>query len=247
MPISPNQGPTSGGSTVTITGVNLAGALSVKFGPNNATITANTPTSVTVTSPAGTGVVNVTVTTNGGTSNFLPFFYILSPIVVDVLPNSGPLSGGNTVTISGYNLSTATSVNFGANSATPTVINDGTLSVTVPAGSSTGSIEVTVITTGGVSAGQDYIYVDAPTLDSLSPSSGSTGGGTSVTLTGTNLLSATSVTFDGVPAPFGIINSTTIAAIAPPGSAGAVDVVITTSGGSATAVGAFTYISGPGI
>ena len=42
MPISPNQGGTQGNTTVTITGVNLAGALSVHFGDQLATITANT-------------------------------------------------------------------------------------------------------------------------------------------------------------------------------------------------------------
>lgn len=51
MPISPNQGTTGGGTTVTITGTNLAGATAVKFGSKPAAITANTPTSVTVTSP----------------------------------------------------------------------------------------------------------------------------------------------------------------------------------------------------
>lgn len=51
MPISPNQGTTGGGTTVTITGTNLAGASAVNFGSKLATITANTPTSVTVTSP----------------------------------------------------------------------------------------------------------------------------------------------------------------------------------------------------
>lgn len=53
MPISPNQGSTGGGTTVTITGVNLANATAVKFGSKLATITANTPTSVTVGSPSG--------------------------------------------------------------------------------------------------------------------------------------------------------------------------------------------------
>lgn len=73
MPISPNQGTTGGGTTVTITGTNLAGATAVKFGSKPAAITANTPTSVTVTSPSGSGTVPVTVTTAAGTSNPLNF------------------------------------------------------------------------------------------------------------------------------------------------------------------------------
>lgn len=51
MPISPNQGSTSGGTSVTITGVNLAGATAVHFGSRTATITANTPTMISVIDP----------------------------------------------------------------------------------------------------------------------------------------------------------------------------------------------------
>jgi len=124
MPISPNQGSTSGGTTVTITGVNLAGSTAVHFDNKLATITANTPTMVTVINPAGNGVVPVTITTNGGNSNPLNFYYIEFPIITALASASGDTAGGNTVMINGYNLSTASNVNFGSNSATPTVISD---------------------------------------------------------------------------------------------------------------------------
>lgn len=247
MPISPNSGSISGGQTVTITGVNLSNVLSVKFGENLATITSNTPTSITVVSPAGTGVVSITVETTGGISNFLPYFYILPPIVTSLSSNQGPLAGGNTITISGYNLSTSSSVTVGSNSATPTVVNDSTLTFVVPAGATQGNVDVSVTTTGGISTPLKYGYVDTPTIDSISPASGSTSGGTVVTITGTNFTTTLSVTFDSSIAQFGVINSNTLFAITPSGSAGAVDVIVTTLGGSATAVGAYTYISGPGI
>lgn len=247
MPISPNQGNTSGNTTVTITGVNLAGATSVMFGPNPATITANTPTSVTVVSPSGSGAVGVDVITAGGTSNFLYFYYIAYPIVTSLSAQSGVTAGGNTILIDGYNLSTATSVNFGANTATPTVINDSQLSVVVPAGTSAGNVMVNVITAGGTSASLDYNYVDAPTITSLSPTSGPNQGGTSVTISGTGLSTTSSVTFGGSNASFGVISSTTIVCISPSGTVGAADVVVITSGGSTTSVGAYTYVSSPGI
>lgn len=246
MPISPNQGPSSGNTVVTITGVNLAGALSVHFGDELATITANTPTSITVLNPSGSGVVQVNVTTNGGTSNSLSFFYIPPPIVTSISPESGVVSGGNTVTINGLNLSTASSVSFGVNAATPTVVSDSILTVTVPAGS-VGSVAVSVTTSGGVAGGFNYSYIDAPTIDTLSPTSGPAVGGTSVTIGGSNFATTTSVTFDGINASFGVINSTTIAAITPPGTVGAVDVVVTTLAGNVTAAAAYTYVSGPGI
>ncbi|MEU5208657.1 IPT/TIG domain-containing protein [Streptomyces sp. NPDC020742] len=247
MPISPNQGSTAGGTTVTITGTNLAGATSVHFGTKTATITANTPTSVTVISPSGSGTVGVTVTTPGGTSNPLQFFYIGAPFKSNLSPAVGVTAGGNTVTINGTGLSTASAVNFGANAATPTVVNDGQLTVTVPAGAAPGPVSVSVTTAGGTNNGLSYTYVDAPTVTSLSPTSGSTSGGTVVTITGTSFSTTQSVTFDGNAAPFSVISDTSLSVVTPPGTAGAVDVVVTTSGGAATAAGAYTYVSSPGI
>ncbi len=67
--ISPTSGPTTGGTSVTITGTNLSSATAVEFGTNNASITSNTATQIVATSPSGsTGSVHVTVTTAGGTS-----------------------------------------------------------------------------------------------------------------------------------------------------------------------------------
>jgi hypothetical protein len=247
MPISPNQGSTGGGTTVTITGVNLSGATAVKFGTKSATITANTPTSVTTISPSGAGTVDVTVITSGGTSNPLSFFYVGAPFEASLSADSGPTAGGNTITLEGTGLSTASSVAFGANTATPTVISDSQIEVTVPAGAAAGSVAVSVNTAGGSSSGQSYTYVDAPTVTTVSPSSGTTSGGTAVTLTGTDLTTTTSVTVGGTVAPFAVVSSTTASVVTPPGSAGAADVVVTTTGGSATVVGGFTYVSGPGI
>jgi hypothetical protein len=70
--LSPNTGTIAGGDTVTITGTGFTGATSVTFGGMATTSFSVTGggTSITVTSPATTttGVVNVTVTTPGGTS-----------------------------------------------------------------------------------------------------------------------------------------------------------------------------------
>ncbi|MFJ6635866.1 IPT/TIG domain-containing protein [Streptomyces sp. NPDC091376] len=246
MPITPSQGSTGGGTTVVITGTSLSNATAVRFGSKLATITANTPTSVTVTSPSGSGTVGVTVTTAAGTSNPLSFYYIGAPFKASLSADSGPSGGGNTVTITGSGLATASSVAFGGNDATPTITSDSVLSVTVPAGAA-GSVGVSVTTTGGTNNGFSYTYVDAPTITSLTPTSGSTSGGTAVTIAGTGLSTTQSVTFDGVTAPFSVINSETVSAVTPPGAAGAVDVVVNTSGGSATEVDGYTYVTGPGI
>ncbi|MCS5516894.1 IPT/TIG domain-containing protein [Pseudomonas qingdaonensis] len=85
-----------------------------------------------------------------------------------------------------------------------------------------------------------------PTLNTVTPNSGPIGGGTSVTLTGTGLTGASSVTFGGVSATGWTINSPTqITATIPAGNAGVVNVSVTTAAGSASLTNAFTYIAPP--
>ena len=68
--VSPNSENVAGGTSVIITGTALTGATAVKFGTTPATsFTVNSATQITATAPAGNqGTVNVTVTTEGGTS-----------------------------------------------------------------------------------------------------------------------------------------------------------------------------------
>jgi hypothetical protein len=66
--VKPDSGPAGGGTTVTIVGDNLENVTSVHFGGAAATIISNSDETITVTSPAGEGTVDITVTTAGGTS-----------------------------------------------------------------------------------------------------------------------------------------------------------------------------------
>ncbi len=67
--ISPNYGPISGGSQIVITGSGFTGATTVDFGSTPGTdVKVISSTSISVTSPKGTGTVVVTVTTPSGTS-----------------------------------------------------------------------------------------------------------------------------------------------------------------------------------
>ncbi len=69
--VDPNYGSTAGGTTVTVTGVNLGTVATaiVDFGSNNpATIVSDNGTQLVVVDPSGSGSVNVTVTTADGTS-----------------------------------------------------------------------------------------------------------------------------------------------------------------------------------
>ena len=67
--LAPSSGPASGGTNVTVTGTNLAPGVSFSFGPNPATIlSCPSITSCSVTSPPGTGIVDVIATTAFGSS-----------------------------------------------------------------------------------------------------------------------------------------------------------------------------------
>ncbi|OWK39899.1 IPT/TIG domain-containing protein [Fimbriiglobus ruber] len=87
----------------------------------------------------------------------------------------------------------------------------------------------------------------APTLTSISPASGPTAGGTTVTITGTDLGNATAVAFGGVAGAIVSDTATQIVATAPVESAGVVDVTVTTAGGTSVTSSAdqFTYAIPP--
>lgn len=82
----------------------------------------------------------------------------------------------------------------------------------------------------------------APTITSVTPSSGATAGGTVITITGTNLGGVTSVTVGGSPVTVTGGTSTTITGTTPAGRAGPVNVVVTTPGGTVTDTGGYTYV-----
>jgi hypothetical protein len=251
--ISPTSGPLSGGTSVTITGSGFTGATAVTFGSTAATtFTVNSDTSITATSPIGSGVVDITVTTSYGTSatssaDQYTYVATAAPAVTGVSPSSGPLSSGPTVTITGSNLASATSVKFGTVEATILTNTAGSITVTPPTGTA-GTVHVTVTTVGGTSAtssADQYTYVATavPTFGTILPSTGTSDGGTSVTITGTNFVTgATSVTIGGNAATsVSVTSSTTLTAVTPSGSAGWVDVVVTTAGGSATGTKVYDY------
>jgi hypothetical protein len=252
--ISPSKGPTAGGTSVTITGTNLTNATSVKFGTiAAASITSDTATTIVAVAPAGAaGMADVTVTTTGGTSAISSadqFTYVAAPTVTAISPAAGPLAG-TSVTITGTNLAGATAVMFGTTAAASITSDTATTIVAVaPAG--VGPVDVTVTTAGGTSAtvsADQFTYVAAPTVVSIGPTMGPAAGGTSVTITGTNLAGATSVKF-GTVAAASITSdtATTIVAVAPAGAAGAADVTVTTAGGTSATLAAdlFTFVPAP--
>ncbi len=258
--VSPAGGSPAGGTSVTITGTGLSAATRVSFGRATATVTADSGTQITVTSPAGAGTVDISVTTPVGTSaataadHFTYTTAAAPPAVTGVSPASGSPAGGTGVTITGTGLSGATGVSFGSTPGTVTADSGTQVTATSPPGK--GTVDITVTTPAGTSAAtaaDNFTYTAAPPpppppppappmVSGVSPASGSTAGGTSVTITGTGLSGATGVSFGGTPATVTADSGTQITVISPPGK-GTVDITVTTPAGTSAATGAdhFAY------
>ncbi|CAG0962761.1 hypothetical protein PLCT2_00852 [Planctomycetaceae bacterium] len=167
------------------------------------------------------------------------------PTLSSVTPSSGPIAGGTNVTLTGTNFTGATSVTFGGTAATTfTVVSATSITATTPAHAA-GAVSVVVTTPGGSNAPTalfTYTASAAPTVTGVTPATGPTTGGTSVTITGTDFSGATSVTFGGTPATLvTVTNSTSITAVTPAHAAGPVSVIVTTPAGSNAANTLFTY------
>ncbi len=250
--LSPTSGPTAGGTAVTITGTDLGGATAVTFDGLSAAVTANTPTSVTVsTPPHAAGPVPVVVTTAGGTTSPLTYTYVAAPTLAGLTPNHGPVGGGTVVTITGTNFTGASAVSFGGTAAQSYTVNSPTqITATSPAHAA-GPVDVTVTTAGGASLPQTFTYYDQPVIGGggaigLDPDRGSTDGGTGVTITGTGFLGADDVTFDGDSRPFTVVDDTTITTTTAAHAAGPVDVVVSNPD-FASDPAVFTFVPLPAI
>jgi len=256
--VSPNSGPAAGGTTVTITGTDFEeDETSVQFDGIEATdVEVVNSTTLTAVTPAhAPGPVLVTVIVSGLGSVGQPNAFIYqgpSPTISSVSPDEGPTTGGTSVTISGTNFASGATVTFGGAAATGvSVVNATTITAVTPARPA-GDLDVTVTNPDGQSAtlndGFTYETAAAPTISSVTPSSGPTTGGTSVTIKGTNFASSVTVTFGGTNATNVVrVNATTITARTPArASAGSVAVIVRNPDGQqATLAGGFTYTSAP--
>jgi hypothetical protein len=259
MAVVPDVGPAGGTSTVMIVGLGLTDATAVDFGPTPASsFTVMNDQSITATSPPGSGTVNVTVTTPGGTSTPSTndrFTYAQSPVIASVAPSAGPLAGGTSVTITGSGFTGATGVAFGAvQAASYTVVSDTQITVASPGAAVAATVDVTITTPGGASAtsaSDKFSYIQNPAVATISPSAGPEAGGTLVVITGVGFTGATSVLFGAISATGHVVASDTeIVAVSPAAAQpGAVDVTVTTPLGT-SAIGSgdeFTYALAPSV
>jgi hypothetical protein len=171
------------------------------------------------------------------------------PTITSTSAHSGRTSGGTHVTIHGADFTNVTGVSFGNYPATGVkVLSASTISVFSPPHASARGVYVRVLTTHGASSVNDahFAYVAPPAVTSTSPASGTTAGGTVVTVQGTNFTQVTKVSFGSVPGTaLTVTSATSLHVVAPAHAAGPVDIRVTTSYGTSRAVGAdaFTYVA----
>ena len=222
--VSPTAGSAAGGTTVTITGTNLANATAVKFGSDRGNDRQRHGHADRGHQPgraAGDGGRDGDRPLGGTSATSAADSSPTSrPVVTASVPATGPAAGGTTVTITGTNLVGATAVEFGTTAAT--IISDSATQImaTSPAGGGHGGRD------GdhggrhvGHLGGRQVQLRDTPTVTTISPAGPATGG-TTVTITGTSLLNATAVDFGTTPATIVSDTATQIVVTAPANPAG---------------------------
>jgi hypothetical protein len=168
--VSPDTGPTSGGTAITITGTGFISGATVVIGQGSGSVTgAIAATSVKVVSSteitavtgggAKAGTWATFVKTSGGTSagnaasDFTYKLAAVVPTVTKVNPNSGPTTGGTAITITGTGFVSGATVVIGQGSGSVTGVIAATSVVVVS------STEITAVTGSGAKAGTWSLFV----------------------------------------------------------------------------------------
>lgn len=163
--------------------------------------------------------------------------------VTSVYPLEGCVGGGTQITITGSYLESTSSVTVGGTPCTGVIVRSANqVEATVPPGAP-GSAEIRLVTAAGtLVAGQTFGYLPA-SISAVAPSQGCVIGGTSVTITGSCLEGASTVTVGGVACPsFNVVSPTTITAVTPAGAAGPAEIRVVTAASTAVATAGFTYL-----
>src|SRR5207237_8993207 len=146
------------------------------------------------------------------------FSYAASPTVSSVSPNSGPASGGTTISIAGTNFVSGATVKVGGVAATGVSVVSATQVSAVAPAHAAGAVAVTVTNpdTQASSLSGGFTYNAAPSITAVSPNNGAQGGGTSVSITGASFAPGAMVLFDSATATAAtVVSGTSITALAP--------------------------------
>ncbi|MEI6590897.1 MAG: IPT/TIG domain-containing protein, partial [Actinomycetes bacterium] len=229
------------GSTITISGSVLAGVNQVKIGGVGASsVKAVSATSVTAVVAPGTTGGQVWISNSSAQTALSSASFTLTypnTTATNIKPSSAKV--GATLTISGSNLDQVSALTIGGVSQPVFTATASNLYAAVPSGVSAGSARVVQLTTpnGTVNAASGITVTSgltAPASLRLSPSRGAIG--STVTITGKDLASASAVKFGNTSATFTVTNGGTIVAAVPSAASGSAPVTVTTPGGTSSSV-----------
>jgi|CXWL01.1.fsa_nt_gi hypothetical protein len=173
-----------------------------------------------------------------------------APIVNRLFPDNGPTSGATLVSLTGDNFKVGSIVRIGGIvQPGSTVINNNEIQFTTVA-NVVGKklVEVTNADNQVGSKSDGFEFTGAsvpvtPTVTSITPNSGATTGGTTVTIVGSGfIVGSTSVTFNGASASnIAVTSVTSLTCLTPAGAAGGATIVVGNGTASITGTGLFTY------
>jgi len=197
--VNPNNGPTGGGTIITISGQNFGGGSSsvqpsITVGgvpcPQVVWVSA---TSVLCETPQGVGGHKaVLVDVDGATSvkNSNSEFQYDAPSVIAIEPGHGSAAGGTMVTVIGSNFGTSNnnpSVTIGGRPCQSVVwLSNSKLQCVSPPGIGIGDVRVFVLDLSSPENFGTIFEFDAPAIESLEPNHGPSTGGFYITVHGTN-------------------------------------------------------------
>jgi hypothetical protein len=222
--LSPHNGYTSCEATDENTGANIT--------LSGAPVSVDLPIDVTSDATPGAYPLEILASADSVPSNAQSFQLDLGAVDPPVISSFGPVNVGvgTTVTILGSNFTGVIAVKFNGVDATSfTYVNDGEITAVVPTTSS-GKIQVTT-PLGTTLSPNPYTFFAAPHVDTLSP--GNASPGDTVTIDGTSLNGATSVTLHGTHVPFTVLSSSEITFTVPAGATSGT-VTVVTPGGTST-------------
>ncbi len=256
-----DQGPTTGGTNVSVAGTGFTSDATVAFGTVAAKkVTVESDNLLIAKSPAeSAGTVDVIVTTAAGSSTPTPkdtfTFNLNAPVVKRVFPKQGRVAGGTLVLIKGQHFSTTSTVDFGTVPAARVIYESKHVLLARSPAESAGTVDIIVTTSVGSStptATDAFTFVTPsgssgstqPKVKRIFPKQGPVTGGTTVYVLGHGFAKGATVMFGTTPAAKVVVKShRVIIATSPVEVAGTADVIVTTTAGSSspTPKDAFTF------
>jgi hypothetical protein len=253
----------SSATTITIAGNNfIAGTTdsggaftagsTAYLGSTQLTVTAGTASSITATVPSSAlvtpGAQSVTIRNTSTAVSTGATLNVNGPKITSLSPNTIAAGAAQfTMTVTGTNFLSDSTIVWGTTSLTTTYVNSTHLTAVIAAAQVANAGTSAVYVTnprGAASAPVTFTVGTPPTLSVLSPSSATNGGAQfTLTLTGTKFVSGAVVNWGSTPLTTAFVSATSLTATVPASdiaSAGSATVTVVNPDGSSTSGATFT-------